>query len=490
MGNAMHNVQHVFTEYWPHILFVISGLASAAAAIHAAMTKHDVRAAIGWVAVVLFSPLLGAGFYLVAGINRIRKQRVSQQRSHTTIPQEVIHRLLVDDVASVSGAQFSALKTLGDRVSDFKLLGSNSIRLLDGGDETYPAMLEAIKGAQRSIALQSYIFDHDEVGVELAQALIDARARGVAVRVLIDAVGAKYSRPPIVHMLEKGGVQTARFMRPVIGVRLVYANLRSHRKLLVIDGTHGFTGGMNIRAGFVTAIAKENVTRDTHFQVGGPVVYQLMINFAHDWQFTTQEKLSGPEWFSTSPADFIEKGGVPLRCVPSGPDSTLESTHDMLLGALSVAQRHVRIQSPYFLPDVSLVAALATAARRGVLVDIVIPGANNLKLVNAAMMAQIDQLILTGCRVWRSSGTFDHSKLFTVDGGWSYVGSSNLDPRSLRLNFELDLEVYDRALAQQLDARIDATISSAERITIRSLMRRPFLLRLRDKIVWLASPYL
>jgi len=486
----MHNVQHVFTEYWPHILFVISGLASAAAAIHAAMTKHDVRAAIGWVAVVLFSPLLGAGFYLVAGINRIRKQRVSQQRSHTTIPQEVIHRLLVDDVASVSGPQFSALKTLGDRVSDFKLLGSNSIRLLDGGDETYPAMLEAIKGAQRSIALQSYIFDHDEMGVELAQALIDARARGVAVRVLIDAVGAKYSRPPIVHMLEKGGVQTARFMRPVIGVRLVYANLRSHRKLLVIDGTHGFTGGMNIRAGFVTAIAKENVTRDTHFQVGGPVVYQLMINFAHDWQFTTQEKLSGPEWFSTSPADFIEKGGVPLRCVPSGPDSTLESTHDMLLGALSVAQRHVRIQSPYFLPDVSLVAALATAARRGVLVDIVIPGANNLKLVNAAMMAQIDQLILTGCRVWRSLGTFDHSKLFTVDGGWSYVGSSNLDPRSLRLNFELDLEVYDRALAQQLDARIDATISSAERITIRSLMRRPFLLRLRDKIVWLASPYL
>lgn len=486
----MHNVQHVFTEYWPHILFVISGLASAAAAIHAAMTKHDVRAAIGWVAVVLFSPLLGAGFYLVAGINRIRKQRVSQQRSHTTIPQEVIHRLLVDDVASVSGPQFSALKTLGDRVSDFKLLGSNSIRLLDGGDETYPAMLEAIKGAQRSIALQSYIFDHDEVGVELAQALIDAQARGVAVRVLIDAVGAKYSRPPIVHMLEKGGVQTARFMRPVIGVRLVYANLRSHRKLLVIDSTHGFTGGMNIRAGFVTAIAKESVTRDTHFQVGGPVVYQLMINFAHDWQFTTQEKLSGPEWFSTSPADFIEKGGVPLRCVPSGPDSTLESTHDMLLGALSVAQRHVRIQSPYFLPDVSLVAALATAARRGVLVDIVIPGANNLKLVNAAMMAQIDQLILTGCRVWRSSGTFDHSKLFTVDGGWSYVGSSNLDPRSLRLNFELDLEVYDRALAQQLDARIDATISSAERITIRSLMRRPFLLRLRDKIVWLASPYL
>jgi cardiolipin synthase len=486
----VHSAHQVLAEYWPHILFVISGVASAVAAVHAAMTKQDVRAAIGWVAVVLFSPLLGAAFYLVAGINRIRKQRVSQQRAGTLIPQEVIHRLSVEDVASVSGAQFSALKNLGDRVSDFKLLGSNAICLLDGGDQTYPAMLEAIKGAQHSIALQSYIFDHDEVGVELAQALIDAQARGVAVRVLIDAVGSKYSRPPIIRMLKEGGVRTALFMRPVIGVRLVYANLRSHRKLLVVDGTHGFTGGMNIRAGFVTAIAKDKVTRDTHFQVSGPVVYQLMINFAHDWQFTTQEKLSGSVWFSTNPADFIDQGDVPLRCVPSGPDATLGSTHDMLLGALSVAQRHVRIQSPYFLPDVSLVAALATAARRGVIVDIVLPGANNLKLVDAAMMAQIDQLILTGCRVWRSSGTFDHSKLFTVDGGWSYVGSSNLDPRSLRLNFELDLEVYDRALTQQLDARIDTTISKAERITIRSLMRRSFALRLRDKVVWLASPYL
>ena len=489
-GDAVHSAQQVLAEYWPYILFVISGAASTAAAIHAAMTKQDVRAAIGWVAVVLFSPLFGAALYLVAGINRIRKQRLSRLRADSSISQEVIHRLLVEDVASASGAQFSALKTLGDRVSDFKLVGLNAIRLLDGGDETYPAMLEAIKGAQRSIALQSYIFDHDEVGAELAQALIDAHARGIAVRVLIDAIGAKYSRPPIVHMLEKGGVRTARFMRPVIGVRLVYANLRSHRKLLVIDGTHGFTGGMNIREGFFTAVAKQNVTRDTHFQVSGPIVYQLMLSFAHDWQFTTQEKLSDPVWFPVNSTDFLKEGGVPLRCVPSGPDSTLGSTHDMLLGALSIAQRHVRIQSPYFLPDVSLVDGLATAARRGVCVDIVIPGANNLKLVNAAMMAQIDQLILTGCRVWRASGTFDHSKLFTVDGGWSYVGSSNLDPRSLRLNFELDLEVYDRNLTQQLDARIDATIANAERITIRSLMRRSFPLRLRDKIVWLASPYL
>ena len=150
----------------------------------------------------------------------------------------------------------------------------------------------------------------------------------------------------------------------------------------------------------------------------------------------------------------------------------------------------MRIQSPYFLPDLQLISALVTAARRGVTVDIVIPGANNLKLVNAAMTAQLEGVIAGGCRVWRSSGTFDHSKLFTVDGTWSYVGSSNLDPRSLRLNFELDLEVYDRALTAELEARSDRTIATANPVTLGALSRAPFWVRLRDRIVWLASPYL
>jgi cardiolipin synthase len=485
----MARLEEILIEYWPHLLLVISIVASSVASVHAAMTKKDVRAAIAWVGVILFSPILGAFLYLVAGINRIRKDRVFARRAHTLYDQELIDKILVHDVVGVSGPQFASLKKLGDHISDFKVLGANQIKMLHGGDETYPAMLEAIRQAQRSIALQSYIFDHDIVGKELAQALIDAHHRGVQVRVLIDAVGAKYSHPPITALLRNAGVRTALFMQPVIGIRLVYANLRSHRKLLVIDGLHGFTGGMNIRQSFVTAIAKEAVTHDTHFQVSGPIVYQLMTNFAHDWAFTTTEKLTGDEWFAPAAAE-IKETGVALRCGPSGPDATLASTHNMLLGALAVAQTHVRMQSPYLLPDVALIAALSTTARRGVIVDIVVPGANNLKLVNAAMMAQIDQLIETGCRVWRASGTFDHSKLFTVDGGWSYIGSSNIDPRSLRLNFELDLEVYDRGIAKEIETKVDDIIAHAERITLRTVRRDPFWMRLRNKVVWLASPYL
>jgi cardiolipin synthase len=269
---------------------------------------------------------------------------------------------------------------------------------------------------------------------------------------------------------------------------LVYANLRSHRKVLVIDGERALAGGMNIRAGFMRQFAGPELAHDTHFRIEGPVVRQLMDSFAHDWEFTTQEHLRGPAWFV--PVLEAQSAATPIRVVPSGPDRTLGSNQGMLLGALSVARAHVRIQSPYFLPDNVLIGALVTAARRGVVVDIVIPGHNNLRLVGAAMEAQLELMVQDGVRVWRSGGAFDHSKLMTIDGQWSYVGSSNLDPRSLRLNFELDLEVYSKELAGALEKRIDQAISSGHLVTWRELKAKPFWLRLRNRLIWLVSPYL
>jgi len=475
--------------YWPHIIFGVSALAGTGAAIHAAMTKEDVRAAIGWVALALFSPLFGAFFYFVAGINRIRHTRVSLQRDHSQPIYAGHNQEPVDNVVPYSGMQFASLRTLGDQISSFPVVGNNHITPLSGGDEAYPAMMQAIRTAQHCIAMQSYIFDNDAIGREMAQALIEAHQRGVQVRVLIDAIGSKYSHPPIIKMLRRGGVTTALFMTNPLGVlRMPYANLRSHRKIMVVDGTIGFTGGMNVRAAFVSALSGSKTNRDVHFRLEGPVASQLMTVFAHDWNFTTREMLNSDPWFPTAP--HTPAGTVPLRCTPSGPDRAVDSTRNMLLGALSVAQHHIRIQSPYFLPDQPLILALATAARRGVIVDVVIPGTNNLRLVSYAMDAQLDQIIRTGCRVWSSSGPFDHSKLLTIDGAWSYVGSSNLDPRSLRLNFELDTEVYDHGIAKWISDRIDGQIAHARQVTLESLYQKPFIKRLRNKIIWLASPYL
>lgn len=485
----MSELHQLLLNYWPHIVFTVSTVVGAGAAVHAAMTKQDVRAAIGWVGVTLFSPLFGAAAYFVAGVNRIRRTRVSQQRDELMIAYAREPQPCDVDVVPHSAPQFASLKTLTDHISRFQLLGANAVQPLAGGDETYPAMLHAIRDAQHTIALQSYIFDNDPIGQEIAQAIIEAHRRGVQVRVLIDAVGARYSRPPIVRMLKRGGVPTARFMTNPMGVlRMPYANLRSHRKILVVDGKIGFSGGMNIRAAFVRALSLDQTNRDTHFRYEGPMVAQLLSVFAHDWDFTTGESLANEAWFNH--AANHAAGQVPVRCVPSGPDRSMGSTHDILLGALAVAQRHVRIQSPYFLPDQMLIGALATTARRGVRVDIVIPDKNNLRLVDYAMSAQLDQVIRRGCRVWRATGAFDHSKLMTVDDAWSYTGSSNLDPRSLRLNFELDTEIYDRDVAQWISGRIDAVIASARAETLSTLQNMPFAKRLRNKIIWLATPYL
>lgn len=485
----MTPLQTFVLEYWPHLVFALNLSVGGTAAVHAAMTKNDVRAAIGWVGIILMSPLLGPLFYLVAGINRIRHGHISVLRNKTLKDYASNTDPVLADVGPISGEQFQSLRVLGDRVSRFPLRDGNHIQVLSGGDQAYPAMVAAIDLAQKSVALQTYIFDNDTEGRKIVDALVRAHERGVQVRVLIDAIGAKYSRSPIIRLLRKHGVPSALFMTNPLGfMRMPYANLRSHRKILVVDGHTAFTGGMNIREGFVQAVAGDQLSNDTHFKVGGPVVLQLISVFANDWQFTTNEELPYGIWCSDTWK--APQPHVPIRCIRSGPDRYMAGTHQMLLGALAVAQRHIRIQSPYFLPDQVLLGAINTAARRGLQVDIVIPGRNNLRLVNYAMTAQLDQVIASGCRVWRAKGNFNHSKLLTIDGAWSYVGSSNLDPRSLRLNFELDMEIYSPETAQQIENLIDAEIQDAEVVTLETLRALPFRKRLRNRIIWLASPYL
>lgn len=480
-------MQAFLTDYWPHLFFVLSTIAGLAAAVHAAMTKDEVRAAIGWAGVAMLSPVFGAALYLVAGVNRVRRSSVMRKRARTRRGRAAENEDSTGD--ALARLPLASLARLGDNVSQFPLTLGNKVTPLVGGDAAYPEMIEAIKGARKSIALATYIFDHDAAGLAFVEALAAAKERGVAVRVLIDAVGARYSKPPLPLLLRQRGVPSALFMGNIIGLKLPYANLRSHRKILVVDGKVGFTGGMNIRAHFLTSAMGDHTARDTHFRFDGPVVEHLLTVFAEDWHFVTRELLDGPVWFGR-PARLPGGAEVAARAIPSGPDHTLESNHAMIMGALAAAERRVMISSPYFLPDQQLVGAFGVAARRGIEVDIVIPDSNNLRLVDYAMTAQLDQVLRRGCRVWRARGVFDHSKLMTVDGVWSYIGSSNLDPRSLRLNFELDVEVHDPALASWIEGHISERMADAVPETLQSLAALPLVERLRNRVVWLASPYL
>ncbi len=347
-------------------------------------------------------------------------------------------------------------------------------------------MLNAINGAQRSISLASYIFDNDRVGQMFAEALTKAHDRGVTVRVLIDDIGSHYTRPTIVKVLRAASVRTETFMHSLMPGYVAYFNLRSHRKIMVVDGQLGFTGGMNIREASWLSMNPEGLTQDIHFRLTGPVVAQLQEVFAEDWAFTTQEVLAGELWYPPLKA----AGEMLARGIRYGPDEDLGLMRMGLIGALGVAQHEVTIVTPYFIPDDALIAALNVAAMRGVNVNIILPVKGNLRNVQWAMQATLWQILEKGCRVWLTPEPFDHSKLMVIDGIWSLIGSGNWDARSLRLNFEFNVEVYHRGLAKQIGQLAEAKRIQAKEITLTDVDSRRLPERLRDGVARLMSPYL
>jgi cardiolipin synthase len=266
-----------------------------------------------------------------------------------------------------------------------------------------------------------------------------------------------------------------------------FLNLRSHKKILAVDGRLGFTGGLNIGAENLTRLQPPHPVFDTHFRIEGPVVEQLVEVFADDWSFVTGESLEGDAWFP-GPRPAADPTAGTARVVTSGPNQDLEKIEFMILSAVACARSRIRIMTPYFLPDERIITALALASYRGVEVDVVLPEHSNHPTLDWATRVQIGPLLSAGCRIWTHPPPFDHSKLMTVDGSWCLLGSSNWDVRSFRLNFELDLEVYDTGLAQRIDALILAQQGS--RLTQSVLDARTVAARLRDGAARLMLPYL
>jgi cardiolipin synthase len=332
--------------------------------------------------------------------------------------------------------------------------------------------------------MSSYIFDGDGIGADFVEALALATRRGLEVRVLIDDVDSRFSSASAVKALRRAGVNVAVFNPPLVPARLHALNLRNHRKILVIDGAVGFTGGMNIDQRYWRPETPGEAFRDLHFRLRGPVVAQLAEVFADDWHFTTGESL---------PALAIEAaaaGPVRARAIEAGPDEVFERLRWTLIGALNTARESVRVCTPYFLPDGALISALNAAALRRVEVDILLPSRSDLPHVHWAAFHQLWQVLEGGCRVWASPGTFDHSKLLVVDRAWTLLGSANWDARSLRLNFELGVECYCAELGARMDALLLARRAAARPVTAADVNNRPLPVKLRDGVARLFAPYL
>jgi cardiolipin synthase len=254
----------------------------------------------------------------------------------------------------------------------------------------------------------------------------------------------------------------------------------------VVDGRVGFTGGTNIREGHSLNLKPDFPVRCLHFRFEGPIVVHLQEAFANDWAFADGEVLKGSPWFHSNE----HVGPVGARGISDGPDEDLDKMSEVILGALTAARERVAVVTPYFLPDEAVQWALAVAAMRGVKVDIVIPEKNNIKVMDWATVPQLPFLLEKGCRIHKSPEPFDHTKLMIVDGIWSLVGSTNWDPRSLRLNFEYNIECYDEELAGKLEKLVESRIAEAREVSIEEVNGRPIPIRLRDGVCQMFSPYL
>ena len=482
---------------WGVLLAVIDLVVMCFAIAHVVLNKRDVRAAIGWTGVILLAPLVGWALYWIFGINRLKRkarQLLGKPDSVCSIDRSLADQEVCFDSSALiqSGLpepladQFSPLATLVDRVVGRPLVGGNHVELYPSLGHGFSAMLAAIDSAATSVTLCTYIFDRDAIGKQFVAALQRAQDRGVDVRVIVDGVGIRYSWPSITRNLKAAKIRFAVFMPSLIPWRLHYTNLRNHRKIMVVDGQVGFTGGLNIREGMWRRLKPPRPQVDSHFRIVGPVVRDLQETFADDWEFCTGEMLDGDKWFPP----ISESGDVLARGIADGPDLTSGTIRLTLAGAISTAKKSVYIVTPYFLPDAALIEALNVADLRGVDVKIVLPRVNNLLLVQWACTAHLWQLLSRGVQIWTTPPPFDHSKLVVVDEAWCMIGSANLDPRSLRLNFEFNVECYSPRVASEIANLIRQKISIAHQVTLEEVDGRPLPIKLRDGLARLATPYL
>ncbi|HVM31586.1 MAG TPA: phospholipase D-like domain-containing protein [bacterium] len=468
-----------------HLIFIVLAFGfSALSALHAMLHKRDPRAALAWILLALLLPALGGVLYWIFGINRIRTHAQDlHRRGRWQYPKP-------GNPATAKGAEpnlppaFEPLNRLSATVTRRPLLAGNQIKPLPDGDEAYGAMLRSIEGAKERVLLSTYIFDRDATGREFVDALARAQARGALVRVLIDAFGAQYSFPQVTGWLKQARVPFSKFLPFSLSLNRFHPNLRNHRKLLLVDNQTAFTGGMNIGDRHRARARPGRRITDLHFELAGPILQELQDVFLEDWYFSTGETLT-PQ---TAPAPA---GGATLaRAVSSGPNEDFEKLNWILWAALSAARRTVRLITPYFVPDRVMIAALNAAALRGVSVEVIVPGENNLPFVHWASRSLWWQMLEKGVCFHEQPPPFAHTKLMVVDGYYGLIGSSNWDARSFRLNFELDVETYGEDLGRELEDYFDRVRSRSRRITLEEMRAAPLGARLRDAFFKLFSPYL
>lgn len=402
--------------------------------------KREPAATLGWLLALAALPVLGFLVYHLVGPRRIKRQRQRRLLARAALDERPVKG------GPVTGLP-PCLAHLAHRTTGIPPVAMQAPRLLRDGEETYTAMLAAIAEARHHVHLASYIFDPDTTGEIFLSALLDKARAGVQVRVLIDSVGSTRLRHRFFDTLRAAGGEVDWFhpirFRPL---RRSNLNFRSHRKMLIVDGCIGFTGGVNI-SDTQDHRRRADAHRDLHLRFEGEAVRALQLTFLEDWAYVSGKALCDPALWPEHATQ-----GAPTLMLPSGPDTSWESFHRLTVSLLHTASQRIWLATPYFVPTEATRLALGNAALSGVDVRIMLPQRADSLLVSAAARSYYDELLATGVRIFEYHPNLLHTKALLVDDRYLLIGSGNFDNRSFRLNFELSALIADTELASAMDA--------------------------------------
>jgi len=358
------------------------------------------------------------------------------------------------------------------------ITGRNAVDFLLNGEEIFPALIEAVHSARKSITYAQYFFEDGPVARELVEAFAERCRAGVGASILLDAFGSLDMPAEHIERMKSSGCHVVMF-RPLSPLAWNRSNKRNHRRILVVDGRLGFTGGSGVSRKWMGNGRVENHWRDTDVRVRGPIVEYLQGAFAENWLEATGVALGGPDYF---PWPIEARGSVESQIVRSSPAGGSVAMYTMFLLAMASARRTIYITNPYFVPDDKMIGTLVQARQRGVRVVLLLPGAIDHNLVRQASRSQLGRLLQAGVQVYEYRAALLHSKTMVIDSMWATVGSTNLDRRSFELNEELNLVVYNGEIARRLERVFVDDLERSRQITYEQWKNRGIVSRVLEML--------
>ncbi len=468
-----------------YILWFVSSLG---AVIHLLLYKREPSSTIAWLLFTTSFPIIGPAIFFVFGPQRLERQAIKRSRelekSTFPTPTETPSSDPAPIISWLSSEDAQVLH-LARRISQYGVTAGNHVHLLPDPHQALLAMKAAIAEARRFIHLEYYIIESDEVTRSLFEDLLAASHRGIEVRILYDSLGSLFLKRIYFRRLIQAGAKIAGFLPVSLLPQRINLNFRNHRKILIVDGKVAFTGGTNIGKKYL-GLRTDSQWLDYTTRIQGAVCRQLEDVFAKDWHFTTQEDLFDAKYY---PA--VEKAGDSIvQVLESGPDSTFLALHQALFFAINSAKHDILLTTPYFIPDPALITTLTVAALKGINVKLLLPAKSDSRFVQYASRSFYDDLLQAGVQIYEYQPRVLHAKIVVIDKKWTILGSANMDIRSFRLNFELNLLVYGAEVANQAVQQVETDLGDSLRVDLAQFVRRPLTQQVLENACRLMSPIL